>query len=103
MERIIRINEPSGYMPRIDNITDIVNFSSLEGLAGKCQDESFLKRDQPAFCNTMDPEGIMLSEIEQIRRDVFHVASLICGVERKQTSYGNKDGCLDFETCYRRA
>ena len=33
------------------------------------------------ICNNMiDPEGIMLGEINQTEEDIYHVISLVCGI-----------------------
>ena len=40
----------------------------------------FLKKGNLVTCNTIDLEGIMLSEISQTEKDKYCMVSLICGI-----------------------
>ena len=43
------------------------------------------KKEILPFATTwVDPEGIMLSEINQTEKDKYHIISLICGIKRKK-------------------
>ena len=47
-----------------------------------------IKKDEimPFATTWMDLEGIMLNEISQIEKDKYHMISLTCGIQNKQTN-----------------
>ena len=44
-----------------------------------------MKKGNPTFCETWkNLDGIMLSEISQIRKDIYHLVSLVGGILKKK-------------------
>ena len=45
-----------------------------------------MKKGNPTFCETWkNLDGIMLSEISQIRKDIYHLVSLVGGILKKKS------------------
>ena len=54
-----------------------------------------MKKGNPTFCETWkNLEGIMLSEISQIRKDIYHLVSLVGGILKKKKLSSEKQSRL---------